>query len=135
MNGIFACFVTVGTPDWMILSVTGMFASCESPESSTVTTIDMFVRTTTVVCADVLSSVPAGSTLTETIFVPRRPPVVGVEVLPRMRLEHGRHRRRRDEVGALQEVRVRDQRAAAVVRAGDALAVELGGGRALEGSW
>ena len=63
-----------------------MFASCESPESLTVTSIDMFVRTTTVVCVEVLSSVPAGCTLTETRFVPRRPPVVGVEALPRMRL-------------------------------------------------
>ena len=39
-----------------------------------------------VVCVDVLSSVPAGCTLTETRFVPRRPPVLGVVAPPRIRL-------------------------------------------------
>ena len=50
--------------DCGILSVTGMFVSWESPESSTVTRKARFVRTTIVVCVEVLSSVPAGSTLT-----------------------------------------------------------------------
>ena len=63
-----------------------MFASCESPESWTVTSIAMFVRTRIVVWVDVLSSVPTGWTLVETRFVPRRPPVLGEVAPPRIRL-------------------------------------------------
>ena len=86
MKPIVACLTMSGLPDWTIRSVTGMFASCESPESSITTWNVMFVRTTTVVCVEVLSSTPCGCTLTETRFVPRRPPVLGVTVPPRILL-------------------------------------------------
>ena len=72
----------------VIVSVTGMCTSAESPESSTVTAKPRLVPATTG-CGDELwveSSVPCGRAFVETMFVPCRPPTVGETLAPRRRV-------------------------------------------------
>src|SRR5262249_36099818 len=80
------CVFTIGVVPPVIVSVTGMCTSTESPESSTVTAKPRLVPATTGRREVVDSSVPLGSALVETMFVPCRPPAVGETLTPRSRV-------------------------------------------------
>ena len=83
-NWILACLTMLLPFGCTIVRVTGTESTCELPEFCTVTWKDIDAVTTMVVCVEVLSSWPDGSTFVETMLVPRRPPVVPV-VAPRSR--------------------------------------------------